>query len=128
MNILFSEEATNFKAKSIALTSALKIEQADGSRRESTRCPKTAADATLLPSFEASVYIVEYSDATDLISAKCCRISKGFVSDFLYCVSLKLKVGFGFNHGGFSGITIGAMSSKLISEFSKCDLTRRPKG
>jgi hypothetical protein len=31
-----SEEATNFKARSIALASALKIELADGSRREST--------------------------------------------------------------------------------------------
>jgi hypothetical protein len=30
-------------------------------------------------------------------------------------------VGFGFNLGGFSGITIRAMSSKLISEFSKSD-------
>jgi hypothetical protein len=34
--------------------------------------PKTAVDATLSPSFESSVYIVEYSDLTDLISAKCC--------------------------------------------------------
>jgi hypothetical protein len=39
---------------------------------EQTRCPKTAADATLSPSFEPSVYIAEYSDVTDLISAKCC--------------------------------------------------------
>jgi hypothetical protein len=31
-----------------------------------------AADATLSPSFEPSVYIAEYSDVTDLISAKCC--------------------------------------------------------
>jgi hypothetical protein len=67
-------------------------------------------------------------NVTDLISAKCCWISKGFVSDFLCCVSSKLKVGFGFNHGGFSGITIGAMSSKSISEFSKCVFTRSPKG
>jgi hypothetical protein len=37
----------------------------------------------------------------------------------LYSASSKLKVGFGFNHGGFPGITIGAMSSKFISEFSK---------
>ena len=29
----------------------------------------------------------------------------------------KLKISFGFNHGGFSGITIGAMLSKFISEF-----------
>jgi hypothetical protein len=34
--------------------------------------PKTAADATLSPPFEPSVYNVEYSDVTDLISAKCC--------------------------------------------------------
>jgi hypothetical protein len=34
----------------------------------------------------------------------------------LCCASSKLKVGFGFNHGGFSGITMGAMSSKFISE------------
>jgi hypothetical protein len=52
----------------------------------------------------------------------------GFVSDFLYFVISKLKIGFGFNNGGFSGITIGAMSSKFISEFSKCDFTRSPKG
>ena len=29
-------------------------------------------NATLSPSFEPSVYIAEYSDVTDLISAKCC--------------------------------------------------------
>ena len=63
--------------------------------------------------------MAEYSDVTDLISAKYCCISKGFVSDFLYFVTSKLKVGFGFNHGGFSGNTIDAMSSKFISEFSK---------
>ena len=57
---------------------------------------KTAADATLSPSFEPSVYIAEYSDVTDLISAKSCWISKRFVSDFVCCVSSKLKVGFGF--------------------------------
>jgi hypothetical protein len=34
MNLLFSEEATNFKARSIALASALKIELADGIRAE----------------------------------------------------------------------------------------------
>jgi hypothetical protein len=32
MNLLFSEEATNFKIRSIALASALKIELADGNR------------------------------------------------------------------------------------------------
>jgi hypothetical protein len=31
-NLLLSEEATNFKARSIALASALKIELADGNR------------------------------------------------------------------------------------------------
>jgi hypothetical protein len=41
----------------------------------------------------------------------------------LCCASSKLKVGFGFNHGGFSGITMGAMSTKFISEFSKCVFT-----
>jgi hypothetical protein len=49
MNLLFSEEATNCKARSIALASALKIELADDIRAEQTRCPKTAADATLSP-------------------------------------------------------------------------------
>jgi hypothetical protein len=34
MNLFFSEEATNFKARSIALASALKIELADGIRAE----------------------------------------------------------------------------------------------
>jgi hypothetical protein len=34
MNSLFSEEATNFKARRIALASALKIELADGIRAE----------------------------------------------------------------------------------------------
>ena len=32
MNLLLSEEATNFKARSIALASALKIELTDGNR------------------------------------------------------------------------------------------------
>jgi hypothetical protein len=34
MNLLLSEEGTNFKARSIALSSALKIELADGNRVE----------------------------------------------------------------------------------------------
>jgi vacuolar-type H+-ATPase subunit I/STV1 len=46
----------------------------------------------------------------------------------LCCVSSKSKVGFGFNYAGFSGITMGAMSSKFISKFSKCVFTRSPKG
>jgi hypothetical protein len=46
----------NFKARSIALASALKIELANGNRREATCCPKTSTDATLAPSFEPSVY------------------------------------------------------------------------
>jgi hypothetical protein len=43
MNLLSSEEATNVKARRIALASAIKIELADGNQRESTWCPKTAA-------------------------------------------------------------------------------------
>jgi hypothetical protein len=66
MNLLSSEEATNFKARRIALASAIKIELADGNRRESTCCPKTAADATISLSLEPSVYNVN-----DLISVKC---------------------------------------------------------
>jgi hypothetical protein len=66
MNLLLSEEATNFKARSIALASTLKIELADGNRREST------CRATLSPSLEPSVSIAEYSDVIDLITAKCC--------------------------------------------------------
>ena len=46
----------------------------------------------------------------------------------MHFVSSKLKVGFGFNHRGFSGIIIGAMSSKCRSECSKCDFTQSPKG
>jgi hypothetical protein len=72
MNLLSSEEATKFKARRIALASALKIELADGNRRNYTGCRKTAVDATLSPSPEQSVYILEYSDAMDLISAKYC--------------------------------------------------------
>jgi hypothetical protein len=34
MNLLSSEETTNFKARNIALASAMKIEIADGNRRE----------------------------------------------------------------------------------------------
>jgi len=34
MNLLLSEEAMNFKARNIALASALKIELADGNRAE----------------------------------------------------------------------------------------------
>ena len=115
MNLLLSVEITNFKERNITLASALKIELLDGDRREYT-CQKTAADATLSPSLQSSVYIAEYSDVMGLISADYCWISKGFVSDVLYFVSSKLKIGFGFNHGGFSGtsITIGAMSSKFI--------------
>jgi hypothetical protein len=45
--IYSSEEATNFKARCIALASAIKIELADANRRESTCCSKTAADATM---------------------------------------------------------------------------------
>jgi len=52
MNVLSSEEATNFNARSIALASALKIELADSNRREHSCFPKTAGDAALLPSLE----------------------------------------------------------------------------
>ena len=45
---------------------------------------------------------------------------------FVFC-KLKIKIGFGFTYGGFSGNTIDAMPSKFISKFSKCDLTRCPK-
>jgi hypothetical protein len=41
INLDDSEEATNCKARSIALASALKIELADGNRAEYTCCPKT---------------------------------------------------------------------------------------
>ena len=72
MKLLLSEEAMNFKARIITLASILKIELADGNRTEQTCSPKTAADVTLSLSFEPPVYIAEYSDVTDLISAKCC--------------------------------------------------------
>ena len=72
MNLLSSEEATNFKARRIALASAIKIELADGNRGESTCCPKTATAATLSPSLEPSVSILDYSDVNDLMSVKCC--------------------------------------------------------
>ena len=52
MNLIWSEEATNFKGRRIAFASALKIELADASQKESTCCPKTAADATLLCKFK----------------------------------------------------------------------------
>ena len=54
-------------------------------------------------------------------------LSEGFFYRFLYFLSSKFKVGFGFNHGGFSWFTIGDMSSQLISECLKCDFIRSPK-
>jgi hypothetical protein len=42
-------------------------------------------------------------------------------------VSSKLKRCFGFNHGGISYSTIGDYIH-IISECSKCDFTRSPKG
>jgi hypothetical protein len=36
----------------------------------------------------------------------------------LYYASSKLKVGFGFNHGGFSGITIGQVYSARLPSAS----------
>ena len=57
INLPSSEEATDFKAaRSIAIVSVLKIELADGNQGEQTCYPKTAADATLSPSFESSVF------------------------------------------------------------------------
>ena len=53
-NLLLSEEATNFRASRMALASAEKMELADGSRSDATRCPKTAAEATS-PSLDPSV-------------------------------------------------------------------------
>ena len=50
MNLHSSEEATYFRARSIALASALQIELADVNRRELTCCQKSVADATLSPS------------------------------------------------------------------------------
>ena len=47
MNLFSSEEVTHIKIRSIELVSALKIEPADGNRREKTCCPKTAAGITL---------------------------------------------------------------------------------
>jgi len=55
MNLLSSQEETNFKARSIALASALTIKLADGNRREYTCCQKTAGDATLSPFYGQSV-------------------------------------------------------------------------
>ena len=49
VNLLLSEEAMNFKAMRTALVSALKIEGADGNRREAICCSETAADAILSP-------------------------------------------------------------------------------
>ena len=70
MKLLSSEETTNFKARNIALASAMKIEIADGNRREQTSCLKTAASANLSPSLEPSVSIAKYLDVMELISAK----------------------------------------------------------
>jgi hypothetical protein len=66
---LFIDVVGDFKARSITLYSALKMEMADSNRREYTCCPKTAADASLSPSLEPSVHITEYSDGMDLIAA-----------------------------------------------------------
>jgi hypothetical protein len=56
---------------------------------------------------------------------KIVEIYKSLVAiGFLYFVSSKLKIGLEVNHGGFSAITIGDMSSKLILEFAKCDFKR----
>jgi hypothetical protein len=76
-------------------------------------------------SSEKSKRVTNCSDSLScLLAIESCKTQ----SPFILKASSKLKVGFGFNHGGFSGLTIGAMSSKFISEFSKCDFTRSPKG
>ena len=49
VNLLLSEEAMNFKAMCTALVSALKIERADGHRRDAICCSRKAADAILSP-------------------------------------------------------------------------------
>jgi hypothetical protein len=45
MNLLSSEEATNFKARSIALASVLKIELADEENRPPACCANTIVKA-----------------------------------------------------------------------------------
>jgi hypothetical protein len=55
ISLLSSEEANELKARTIAVASPLKIKLADGNRREKTCCPKTVADATLLPSLESPI-------------------------------------------------------------------------
>jgi len=123
MNFLSSKEITNFKAKCIALSSALKIELADGYCTEANCCLKTDANGILPPSLKHQ-YIWDHSEVNELFSENCCSIGKGFVSVF---VCSKLNVDFGFYQGGLSGIKTGAMASKLMSEFSQCDFIRSSK-
>lgn len=117
INFLSSEETMNIKAKCIALSSAMKIELADGYCTEANCCLKTDDNGTLSP-FLRHQYIWGHSEVNELISANCCSICKGLVSVF---VCSKLNVDFGFYQGGLSGIKTGAMASKLMSEFSQCD-------
>ena len=62
-----------------------------------------------------------------------CRTFRCYGSNFNKMLLNKQRVHFRFsvfgsNHGGPSGTTKGAMSSKFISESSKCDSTRCSKG
>jgi len=58
------------------------IDFADGRRSKPSLCRKTITEGMelLLPSLKPSVYIAEYSDLFDNISAKYCRISNRLVS------------------------------------------------
>jgi hypothetical protein len=67
--------------------------------------------STLSPSLEPSVSIAEHSDVIDLITAKCCWLSKGFVSGFFvfYIVVIGKHVIFTWIPGRIHG----SMGTKL---------------
>ena len=74
--------------------------------------------ADVSPFFEELLLVYDYKlpsiyieDVTENVSAKCCWFSKGL---------------FQIWKDGFSGITIGATSSRLISEFSKSHISGMP--
>ena len=122
---LFLQEATNFKARSIALVSALTIELADGNGREYICCRKTAAECYHITtirtiSIKCRVFWCYWYNLVKMLM----NHQKSLIHIF-FSLSSKFKVGFGFNHGEFSGIAIGTMSSKLISECSKLDFIRK---
>jgi hypothetical protein len=50
MNLLESAETTNFKERDIEIAYVLKLEMADGHRRQWTCCPKTATEYTMCDS------------------------------------------------------------------------------